>query len=154
MTVPMTAAVAAFLMSLGGALWLSRTRHERVGFAALASSPVIGAMVFAAVAALPQRMPGDADAWADLGDGSAAAAGGDLRAGREAIGLALAIDPNHPKALWLEASLELQEQRYGEAAEHWQRLLSVLAADSDDARIVRANLEETRALAARTGAER
>lgn len=98
--------------------------------------------------------PLDADGWADLGDASSAAAGNDLRAGGTAIDRALAIDPKHPKALWLKASLELQEKRYGDAATLWQRLLDLLPADSGDARIVKANLEESRTLASTQGSQR
>jgi tetratricopeptide (TPR) repeat protein len=100
-------------------------------------------------AKLAAATPEDADAWADLADASAAAAGGDLRAGAEALGHALQLDPAHPKALWLKASLELQEKHYASAIGLWQRLLERLPPDSNDARIVSANLEETRALAAR-----
>ncbi len=96
--------------------------------------------------------PGDADAWADFADASAAAADGDLNAGAVGIDHALRIDPNHAKALWLKASLELQSKHYASAATLWQRLLAQLPSESNDARIVRANLDEARALAARTGA--
>jgi cytochrome c-type biogenesis protein CcmH len=95
--------------------------------------------------------PGDVDAWADLADAQAAAAGGDLKAGSAAMDRALAIDPNHLRALWLKASFELQEKRYASAGQLWERLLAQLPPDSNDARIVRANLEETRALASRQG---
>ena len=104
-----------------------------------------------AYARITKSAPFDADAWADLGDASAAAAGGDLKAGAQAIDRALELDPNHAKALWLKASLELQEKRYDSALELWQRLLSKLPPDSNDARIVNANVAETRALVARQG---
>jgi cytochrome c-type biogenesis protein CcmH len=97
-------------------------------------------------------VPNDADAWADLADATAAAAGGDLNAAATAIDHALRVDANHPKALWLKASLELQDKRYASAADLWQRLLAQLPGDSNDARIVSANLEEARGLAARAGA--
>lgn len=96
--------------------------------------------------------PTDADAWADLGDAAAAAADGDLKAGASAIDRALQLDPNHLKGLWLKASLELQEKRYGSAADFWQRLLSRLPPDSGDAKIVNENLAETRRLAGQQGA--
>jgi len=95
--------------------------------------------------------PMDADAWADLGDASAAAAGDDLTAGRDAIDRALTLNPAHTKALWLKASLELQEHHYAAAAKLWQELLGHLPAGSSDAKIVEANLEEARALDARGG---
>ena len=105
----------------------------------------------AVYAKLVAAAPGDADAWADLADASAAAAGGDLKAGAAAIDHALQVDPTHLKALWLKASLELQEKHYTRAIELWQRLLERLPRDSNDARIVSANLEETRALASHQG---
>lgn len=98
--------------------------------------------------------PNDADAWADLADATAAAAGGDLNAAATAIDHALRVDASHPKALWLKASLELQDKRYASAVDLWQRLLAQLPGDSNDARIVSANLEEARGLAARAGASR
>ena len=104
-----------------------------------------------AFAKLVKLVPEDADAWADLADASAAAAGGDLKAGAAAIDKALLADPDHLKALWLKASLELQEKRYTTAMELWHHLLGQLPAGSNDAEIVSANLAETRALAAREG---
>jgi len=103
-------------------------------------------------AKIVKATPDDAGAWADLADASAAAAGGDLHAADDAIGQALRVDPENVKALWLEASLELQDKRYSNAAALWQRLLTRLPADSNDARIINANLAEARALAAGQGA--
>ena len=228
MSVSTVAAALCFLACLGAAFWLGRTRRERAAFAALLGAPLVAAIAFAAVGALPQSgasaappatggmpasaaavatpsavpagasvdraatisagggaevdgwrheaeqlrsarrfaearavyarivaaVPGDADAWADFADTSAAAAGGNLEAGREAIERALAVDPDHLKALWLKASLELEAGRYASAAELWQHLLTRLPPDSNDARIVSANLDETRTLAVRQGAAR
>jgi tetratricopeptide (TPR) repeat protein len=91
--------------------------------------------------------PGDAGTWADLADSTAAAAGNDLTAGRDAIERALAIDPRHRKALWLRASLELQEGRYAVAAATWRELLPLVNAGSGDARVIAANIVEADALA-------
>lgn len=106
---------------------------------------------FAEAAASFQRAveadPMDADAWADLADSSAAAAGKDLTVGREAILRALAIDPRHRKALWLRASLELQEGRYADAAATWRELQPLVQAGSSDARVIAANIAEADALA-------
>lgn len=94
--------------------------------------------------------PMDADAWADLADSAASAAGNDLTRGRDAIVRALAIDPRHRKALWLRASLELQEQRYGAAAASWRELQALVAEGSADARVIAANIAEADALAGAT----
>jgi tetratricopeptide (TPR) repeat protein len=90
--------------------------------------------------------PTDADAWADLADSAAAAAGKDLTVGRDAIARALAIDPHHLKALWLRASLELQERRYPAAAATWRELQALVPPDSADARVIEANIAEADAL--------
>ena len=94
--------------------------------------------------------PADADSWADLADCAAAAAGRDLTAGREAIHQALQVDPRHRKALWLRASLELQEGKYTAAAGTWRTLEALVAAGSPDARVIAANIAEADALAAST----
>lgn len=108
---------------------------------------------FAEAAASFQRAveadPMDADAWADLADSSAAAAGKDLTVGRDAMLRALAIDPRHRKALWLRASLELQEGRYADAAATWRELQPLVAAGSGDERVIAANIVEADALAQR-----
>ena len=90
--------------------------------------------------------PSDADAWADLADSAAAAAGKDLTVGRDAIERALAIDPHHLKALWLRASLELQERRYPAAAATWRELQQLVAPGSADSRVIEANIAEADAL--------
>ena len=102
-----------------------------------------------AYAALAARHPGDPDLWADLADSSAAASGGDLEAATEAIDQALRLAPDHVKALWLKASLELQRHHYAAAGQIWQKLLGLLPPDSEDHRIVAANLSEAQALAAK-----
>jgi cytochrome c-type biogenesis protein CcmH len=91
--------------------------------------------------------PMDADAWADLADSAASAAGNDLTKGREAILQAIKINPTHRKALWLRASLELQEQHYAAAAATWRELESLVTAGSSDARVIAANIVEADALA-------
>jgi cytochrome c-type biogenesis protein CcmH/NrfG len=102
--------------------------------------------------AITKASPFDPDAWADLGDAEAAAAGGDLDAGAAAIDRALELDAEHPKALWLKASLRLQHKDYKSAAELWQRLLKVLPVDSSDAKIVKTNLDEATRLSRDNGA--
>jgi len=91
--------------------------------------------------------PMDADSWADLADSAAAAAGNDLTKSRDAIMRAIAIDPRHHKALWLRASLELQEQHYVAAAATWRELQSLVTPGTPDARAIAANVVEADALA-------
>jgi cytochrome c-type biogenesis protein CcmH len=88
-----------------------------------------------------------ADDWADYADVVATAAGRLSGAPAKAIAAALALDPRHAKALWLKASLALEERRYADAMQDWRRLRAVVPDDSSDARIIDANIEEARGLA-------
>jgi cytochrome c-type biogenesis protein CcmH len=89
-----------------------------------------------------------ADSWADYADALASLPGGSLAGEAEiAIQHALRLDPNHPKALWLEASHAYEEHRYADALELWKRLRAVLREDSPDAGIVDANIAESAQLA-------
>ena len=97
--------------------------------------------------------PGDADSWADLADSAASAAGRDLTVSRDAIRHALGINPGHRKALWLRASLELQERQYAQAAQTWRTLSVLVEPGSPDARVIAANISEADSLAAGTGKE-
>ncbi len=89
-----------------------------------------------------------ADAWADYADAQASLAGRISGGPARAIASALALDPQHPKALWLKASLAHEEGRYADALAAWQRLLTLVPAGSSDARIVQANIAEATRLAA------
>ncbi|MGB5102921.1 MAG: hypothetical protein WBO04_06310 [Steroidobacteraceae bacterium] len=88
-----------------------------------------------------------AGSWADYADAQASLAGSLSGEPARAIEAALAIDPRHAKALWLEASLAQEEHRYRDAADTWQRLLAIVPPGSSDARIVEANLAEATRLA-------
>jgi len=99
-------------------------------------------------AAVVARGAMTADAWADFADAQASLAGSIAGEPARAITAALAIDPRHPKALWLQASLAHEERRYGDALETWRRLLAVVPPGSSDARIVEANIAEAARLAA------
>jgi cytochrome c-type biogenesis protein CcmH/NrfG len=97
--------------------------------------------------------PGDADSWADLADCAAVAAGHDLTVSRDAIEQALTINSQHRKALWLRATLELQQKQYSRAAATWRTLSTLVPAGSPDARVISANIAEAETLAAGTGRE-
>lgn len=98
-------------------------------------------------AAVVARGAMTADAWADYADAQASLAGGISGAPARAVAAALALDPRHPKALWLQASLAHEERRYRDALETWRRLLAVVPPGSSDARIVEANIAEATRLA-------
>ena len=88
-----------------------------------------------------------ADTWADYADALASAASSLRGQPAAALDRALALDARHPKALWLKASLEHEEQHYADAVKTWQALLAVVPADSSDAKIIRANIDEAGRLA-------
>jgi cytochrome c-type biogenesis protein CcmH/NrfG len=100
--------------------------------------------VFAVVV---QRGGMTADAWADYADAQASVSGKLTGEPARAIAAALAADPKHAKALWLQASLAHEEQRYGDALGTWRQLLAVVPPGSSDARIVTANIDEATRLA-------
>jgi tetratricopeptide (TPR) repeat protein len=84
----------------------------------------------------------NADAWADFADTAGTLQGNKLAGEPETFAAkALLLDANHPKALWLKASADEEAGRYDDAIETWRRLQGVLPADSQDAKIVAANLQ-------------
>jgi len=105
--------------------------------------------IYAQLAARGQM---NADGWADYADAAATLQGGKLAGQPETfIAKALAQNPLHPKALWLEASADEEAGRFAAAAAAWQRLQAVLPADSADAKIVAANLLNISRLAGSAG---
>lgn len=95
----------------------------------------------------------NADAWADYADTTASIQGNKLAGQPEIfIAKALAADPNHAKALWLKASADEEAQRYAEAVLAWQRLQRALPPDSQDAKIVAANLQRDQEMAGKNAA--
>lgn len=84
----------------------------------------------------------NADTWADYADARAAVSGSLSGEPDGFLDKALALDPRNAKALWLKASLQHEQGRYEEAVATWKRLLAVVPADSSDARIVQANIDE------------
>jgi cytochrome c-type biogenesis protein CcmH len=62
------------------------------------------------------------------------------------IANALAENPLHPKALWLQASADEEAGRFDRAVLVWQRLQKVLPPDTPDAKIVATNLQQDIAL--------
>lgn len=97
-----------------------------------------------------------ADSWADYADVLASmkpnASSAAKLAGEPAVAIdkALALDPDHSKALWLKASLAHEERRYRDALEIWRRLRQVIGDNETDVRIIDANIAEAQALAGTT----
>ena len=89
-----------------------------------------------------------ADTWADYADVAAGLNGNSLIGEPEKYLLAaLNLDPQHPKALWLEGSLQHETGQYAQAVMTWQHLAEVLGPDSPDAKIIAADLAEDQRLA-------
>jgi cytochrome c-type biogenesis protein CcmH len=106
----------------------------------------------AAYEKLTALSPNDADAWADYGEASALANGQNL-AGKptEAINRALKIDPKNQKALALAGSAAFQQKDYKKAMEHWQQLLKLLPAGSQELQIITGQISKAKELAAGKG---
>ena len=99
-------------------------------------------------AGLAARNEMNADTWANYADVAGALNNNSL-AGQPAtyIANALRLDPQHAKALWLQASLEHETHQYQVAVGTWQRLIAVLGAGSADGKLIAANLAEDQRLA-------
>jgi cytochrome c-type biogenesis protein CcmH/NrfG len=110
-----------------------RKREFKEACAAYAAAAALGAMT--------------ADNWADYADAQGSLAGRLAGEPEKAITRALALDPRHPKALWLKASVAHEQHRYKDALAAWRQLLAVVPPDSSDARIVEANIAEATRLA-------
>jgi cytochrome c-type biogenesis protein CcmH len=107
------------------------------------------ASIYAQLAARGQMT---ADSWADYADTAATLQHSKLAGEPETyVAKALALNPKHPKALWLKASADEEAGRFAEAALVWQRLQAALSANSDDAKIVATNLQQDLKLAGNAG---
>jgi cytochrome c-type biogenesis protein CcmH/NrfG len=85
------------------------------------------AQAYAAALALPSKVAADAAVWCEYADALGMTQGGRL-AGRprEFIDRALALNPNHPKALEMAGSAEYGEGDYASALRYWRPLLAAL----------------------------
>jgi len=103
------------------------------------------AQAYARAAAL---VPSDANLLADYADALAMASGGKLEGEPFAlVQRALAIDPEHVKALALAGSARFERGEHAAAIEYWDRVLKQVPADSEFARSVATSIEEARRLA-------
>ena len=94
----------------------------------------------------------NAEAWADYADTAGTLQNNKLAGEPEVyIANALALDPGNPKALWLKASADEEAGRYRDAIAAWQTLQNVLPPDSQDVKIVAANLQRDREAAGNDG---
>lgn len=65
----------------------------------------------------------------------------------ELIHEALRIDPQYPKALALAGTAEFEQEKYDQAAAHWEKLLEVIPDDSQLAKSVKDSISEAKLLA-------
>lgn len=65
----------------------------------------------------------------------------------ELIHEALRIDPQYPKALALAGTAAFEQEKYDQAAAHWEKLLEVIPADSQLAKSVKDSISEAKLLA-------
>lgn len=107
----------------------------------------------AALRKLDQLQPDNPDTLADLADVMAMSQGRSL-AGEPArlVDKALALNPQHPKALALAGTIAFDAGDYRKASDQWQRLLAQLPPDSELARTVQGSIDEAERLAAAGGA--
>jgi cytochrome c-type biogenesis protein CcmH len=98
------------------------------------------------------RDPKDAQLLADFADVLAmargsAGAGNLLGEPERLIARALELDPKNLKALALAGTAAYARRDYAGAAAQWEKMLPLVPPDSEDARAIRANVQEARALA-------
>jgi cytochrome c-type biogenesis protein CcmH len=107
----------------------------------------------AAYAKAAQLLPQNADILADYADALAMAQGRNLEG--EPLALvkrALAVDPNHIKALALAGTAEFERHNYPGAIAYWERILKVVPPDTEFTRSVVSSIAEARGLAGASGA--
>jgi cytochrome c-type biogenesis protein CcmH len=101
-----------------------------------------------AYAQAAKLQPGDAQLLADYADALGMAQGRSLAGEPEKlIARALEADPRQLKALALAGTAAYDRKDYKAAAGFWARMLPLVDANSEDARSIRANVEEAQALA-------
>jgi cytochrome c-type biogenesis protein CcmH len=101
-----------------------------------------------AFARAAQLAPRDAQLLADFADVLAMTRGQKLDGEPEKlVERALEIDPKNLKALALAGTAAYERKDYARAAEIWGRMLPLVPPDSEDARIIGANVDEARKLA-------
>lgn len=134
-TVPAAAPLSAAALKQAAAAEEARGKREFTKAAAI-------------YAGLAARNEMNADTWANYADVAGALNNNSL-AGQPAtyIANALRLDPQHAKALWLQASLEHETHQYQAAVGTWQRLIAVLGPGSADGKLIAANLAEDQRLA-------
>ncbi len=90
-------------------------------------------------------LPRDAGVLADLADSLAMVQGAKLSGEpSRLIQQALALDPQHAKALALAGSAAFEASAFAQARAHWERLLPLVPADSETAQALRGSIAQAR----------
>lgn len=97
-----------------------------------------------AYARLAELIPDNPDVFADWADVVAAQSGSVMGEADEIAARALAIDPDHPKALALTGTAAYQRGDYAGAAARWERILARVPPGSDIARQLLDSVNEAR----------
>jgi cytochrome c-type biogenesis protein CcmH len=93
------------------------------------------------------RTPRDAQLLADLAEALAMARGRNLEGEPEKLlARALELEPQNLKALALAGTAAFGRRDYRAAATHWEKMVPLVPADSEEARSIRASVDEARAL--------
>ena len=109
----------------------------------------------AAYAKAAEKAPRDAQLLADFADALAMTRGEKLAGEPEQlVHRALQVDPSNLKALALAGTAAYERRDYAKAAEFWGRMLPLVPADSEDARMIGGNVEEAKKLAGIGGGEK
>ncbi len=94
---------------------------------------------------LTQYISDEAWIWADYADALAMAQGQSLRGKpTDLINKTLKMDPDSMKGLALAGSAAMERGDFAAAIKHWERLRSLLPADSEDAKMIEGGLAEAR----------
>jgi len=93
------------------------------------------------------RAPRDAQLLADFAEALAMARGRSLEGEPEQlIARALELEPQNLKALALAGTAAVARKDYAAAAAQWEKMLPLVAADSEDARSIQASVDEAKSL--------
>jgi len=116
----------------------ARMQSERGDYSAAASA-------YEQAVAVRSRVALDPQVWCEYAEAVAMANRGRLRGKPESlIARALVLNPRHPRALEMAGSAAVEQERFGEALQHWEQLLELLPVDSPQHRELLSAIERTR----------
>ena len=89
-------------------------------------------------------LEGNAELLLDYADAMAAANGGFDKPSLALIDKALKLEPANPQGLWMRGSAAFDAAQYDKAVADWETLQKLLPAESEEARVIAANIAEAR----------